>query len=203
MASHFVTRGNNHRKNTHAPINPHKRDEEVRMAKLDITVISDPGKFDGFYFLQGLMNVGEGYATNVASMVKYVLMHVKSEDDTIMALTIHGHGNGDGQYIGTDWLDSTLYLAYKEELAKLTNHFDKDAVVTLGGCNVGHADNLLKLLSQLWGDVIVRAGTAQQLAFPGLEGGVKSCRVNICSGGEPGFWDKFDRYIRRDKRFLK
>jgi hypothetical protein len=172
------------------------------MAKLDIVVVSDPGKFDGFYFLQGVMNVGEGYATDVASMVKYVLTHVES-GDTIVALTIHGHGNGNGQYIGKDWLSPASFPAYKEELAKLKLHFDKDAVVTLGGCNVGHAENLLKLLSQFWGGVAVRAGTSKQMAFPGLEGGVKSCRVNICSGGEPGFWDKFDRYIRRDKRFLK
>lgn len=67
MGRSFVAHGNNHRQNTHAPVNPHKRNEEVGMAKLDIVVISDPGKFDGFYFLQGIMNVGEGYATDVAS----------------------------------------------------------------------------------------------------------------------------------------
>lgn len=172
------------------------------MAKLDIVVISDPGKFDGFYFLQGVMNIGEKYAKNVTDMVDQVLAFVHS-GDSIIALTIHGHGNEQGQYIGIDWLDTTTLLQYRTTLAKLTTHFDGKAVVTLGGCNVGYAVDLLKQLSQLWGGVTVRAGTAKQLAFPGIEGGVRSCKINICSYRGPGFWDYFDRYARGDKRFLK
>ena len=60
-------------------------------------VVSDGESFDGFYFLQGVLNVGEEYATGVANMVERVLALAKS-GDTIIALTIHGHGNDSGQY---------------------------------------------------------------------------------------------------------
>jgi hypothetical protein len=172
------------------------------MAKLDIVVVSDGKSLDGFYFLQGVLNVDEEYATGVANMVERVLALAKS-GDTITGLTIHGHGNEEGQYVGSNWLSAATLPLYRESLAKLTPKFDKKAAVTLGGCNVGYAEALLQQLSELWEGVIVRAGTAQQLAFPGIEGGVTSCKVKICTYGGPGFWDKFDRSIRRDTRFLK
>ncbi|UCD75115.1 MAG: DUF4347 domain-containing protein [Phycisphaerales bacterium] len=165
------------------------------MAKLDIVVVSDPGKFDGFYFLQSMMNIGEKHVTHTQTMVKQIL-DLTDSDNTVAALTIHGHGNQTGQYVGRDWLDIYTLPKYREELAKLTPHFEEDAIVTLGGCNVGHAEALLQRLSELWGGIAVRAGTAQQMAFPGIEGGIRSCKVNVCKYGGPGFWDKFDQKVR-------
>lgn len=170
------------------------------MAKISIVVVSDKGSTDGFYFLQGLMNVGESYATGIANMVTLIKDLCKG-GDKIVSLTIHGHGNETGQYIGTDWLDTGTLAQYRASLLELAPLFDADAVVTLGGCNVGHAEALLQQLSDLLG-VTLRAGTASQLAFPGVEGGVRTCKLKMCEYGGPGFWDKFDIHVRGDKRFV-
>jgi len=111
---------------------------------------------------------------------------------------IVGHGNQTGQYFGADWMNFNALATHGTTLRRLRRHFCAGAEVTLEGCEVGHASSLLMGLSNLFGGVPVRAGTAfQRPLIPGLEGGVRSCVPDSCEYSGRGPFDAIDDVILR------
>ncbi len=105
---------------------------------------------------------------------------------------IVGHGNRTGQDIGADFVSNTNVGTHRAKLAELRSHFCAGAEVTMGGCRVGYATQLLRAMSSAFGGVPVRAGTANQRAFPGLEGGVRSCTASSCTYSGRTIFDELD-----------
>jgi Domain of unknown function (DUF4347) len=137
---------------------------------------------------------------SVRDMVQKVSMAAGA--DKISRLTIYGHGSSGFQCVGCGTLGVALkndlrsedFLEFSELDGKLKNNAEQylsqlvhklsaDAVVSLGGCQVGAApfgDKLLKRMSEVLG-VPVEAGTDNQRPLlPGYEGNVVRCSGNLC-----------------------
>lgn len=113
-------------------------------------------------------------------------------------LCIVGHGNQTGQWFGADWVNFAALGTHGATLAKLKPYFCAGAVVTLEGCEVGHASSLLRGISNAFGGVPVRAGTAfQRPLIPGLEGGVRTCDPTSCHYTGRTVMDSLDDAILR------
>jgi hypothetical protein len=110
---------------------------------------------------------------------------------TIQTLFIAGHGSAGEQSVGIgDATDNTGAKVLKglpngrlmglaaSQLPAITPLFASNAVVTLGGCEVGSGpkgDFLLKAVSAALGGIAVQAATASQCSFMGPSGSVKRC----------------------------
>ena len=132
---------------------------------------------------------------NVSELVNILLLKcgTSSNHRVIKRLTIIGHGNPKGVFIGEDWVDDTTLSNFSNDLAKLVPFFSRagDAVVTLFACMTGRNEKLLGLLSSLLGGVTVRAMTASQNAFiPSEQGSVTQCIYSQCSNSGRLVWDK-------------
>jgi len=156
------------------------------MADVKLTVIGKGSEFDGFRALNVILNPFSLRATSTTDMVNKVLKDL-DEGDRIIALDIVDHGSKVHQRIGSDALTSSDQTLVP--LSRLRTRMAPGAVVTLHGCQVGHAEEMMKKISGKLGNVKVRAGTAYQRAFPGLEGGEKECKETVCQYSGPGFWD--------------
>ncbi len=126
---------------------------------------------------------------NVADMANYVSRKC-SGGDKIRELRIIGHGNTNGQYFGSDWIDGSTVLMHASNLRRLAPYFDSSGFVTLGGCKVGQNSILLGKLSMYFG-VPVRAFTASQNpTIPGDEGAQVRCYLLSCTKGSPTLLDR-------------
>ncbi len=163
-----------------------------RASELEIIAIS-AHESDAVMWISGALSIGEINIVNVEDMVEQINRKC-SGGKRIKSLEIVGHGNDTGQHVGADWLSATsLRTTHGKQLKKLEPHFMQSAVVTLEGCKVGQAEELLKRLSLMWPGVRVRAKTAlQRPLIPGDEGGVRECVNGRCTYSGAGFWDWVD-----------
>lgn len=117
-------------------------------------------------------------------------------------LTIIGHGDGFHQNIGFN----ELRLGCKgfgqegETFKKMKPFFAQDAVIILGGCQVGQNDSIVNELSRILPGVRVRAFTAQQRpAFPGYlssQGGlVESLNGRVVRRTLRNGFDVYDNFL--------
>jgi hypothetical protein len=161
-------------------------------------IIDDPVNW-----IDGLFTVNEVTVTSVDDMVKKVLARVGAS--SIKNLVISGHGAPGYQGVGSGsaWnasgdkslqVDSTtgkIKGTSDKALRRLASKFTKDALVTLGGCQVGKGtagSDLLKAVSDCFG-VPAQAGTDNQRPFlPGMEGDCIRCDAKKCSNLGGGSW---------------
>jgi len=118
--------------------------------------------------------------TGVNDLLNTLLLKcgIRPGHKVIKNLLVVGHGNPTGMFVGADWLDATSFPNFQGDLAKMGFLFsrDGDARVTLGGCEVGQAVNLLQLLSGTWPGVTVRGMSALQMGTTTDElGAVTEC----------------------------
>lgn len=170
------------------------------MADVNIYIIDDK-EFDLTMWVDSALTWGDVGVQSIADMVKKVLKICEEEKSKIGRLTIVGHGNEYGQFVGRDWLgdfanvvagglDSSIPL-YRADLVKLRGHFGKTGEVILGGCRVGRNSSLLLRLSDIW-MVPVSAFTAyQRPVLPGDESGQTTCYITCTRQGRT-FADSFD-----------
>ena len=135
---------------------------------------------------------------SVTDMVNKVI--AAAGGDKISRLIIYGHGASGVQSVGcgtigkaatskTDNLfmvsliDGKLKNNVETPLAQLIPHLAPDALLSLGGCQVGSSpdgEGLLKRLSAVLG-IACEAGMWNQMPmFPGYEGPVVSCKGSVC-----------------------
>ncbi len=116
---------------------------------------------------------------DVGQMVDAILRRLNSVSSTerISYLQIRGHGYAGSQMVGPGdqgfpsnperiiGLQSNGELLNRTQLQRLSNRFERGAVVELYGCNVAdgaQGQQLLEKLAALWGGVTVRASDASQ-----------------------------------------
>ncbi len=120
----------------------------------------------------------------------------------VIQLDIVGHGYSKGQNIGDDFIAAPMVKFYNKELTEIEKCLHKDAIIVLGGCNVGYAQQLLSKLSNVFKGRKVMAGSAyQRPAVPGLEGGITTCKNDECSFAGKTGWDYVDKL--QDKFYEK
>jgi hypothetical protein len=93
--------------------------------------------------------------------------HAKRRFNPIRLLTVIGHGDFDGPYLGigaSDQLTRTEIAMRVRHLQSMRPAFTSDAEVVFGGCDVGQNPWLLADLSVAWGGVDVTAYTTLQTA---------------------------------------
>ncbi|HVK84098.1 MAG TPA: DUF4347 domain-containing protein [Kofleriaceae bacterium] len=140
-------------------------------APIDIDYIGNGD--DHVMRVERALTFGEVIGGSVQEMVDVILERAQARP--IRKLTITGHGSPGRQ--GVQDAEGGLHLDMRavdrDQLRRLRGHFAPDAIVVLHGCNVGagpKGEALLLMLSELWGGVSVRAGTAYQRLFGGNEG---------------------------------
>ena len=156
-------------------------------------------------WIDSLFTIGDIKVVSVADMANKVLA-VTSSGRKIENLFIGGHGSPGFQSLGCgSGADSTgakslqvdsgtgaLLGTAGVELGRIRPYFNKTAIVTLGGCEVGAGSEgpaLLKAVSAALGGIRVQAGTADQRPFlPGMEGSVVRCTPAGCETLSGGWW---------------
>jgi hypothetical protein len=157
-----------------------------------------------------LFTVGDILVVSVADMVDKVLDRAGKKK--ISNMFVGGHGSPGWQSVGAGSGDDTtgtkslqidaatggLMGTATRSLNRLIDHFDSEAIVTLGGCNVGASPDgppMLKAVSVAIGGIPVQAGVdTQRPLVPGMEGKVIRCtpnaETNVGSSwwGTPGSW---------------
>lgn len=143
-------------------------------------------------WLDSVFTVGDLAVTSVENMVKQIEKTL-GKSRKIANLFIGGHGAPGWQGVGcgSSWdvsgakslqVDSStgkLKGPADALIRRLTPRFNKDALVTLGGCEVGQDETLLKVLSAALSGIPVQAGKDNQRPFvPGMEGDVVRCKGN-------------------------
>jgi hypothetical protein len=107
-------------------------------------------------------------AEDIPGMVAAII--AKAGGKKIRRLTIDGHGSEGNQRISeTASIDSGAL----GQLAPLRSHFTSDAVVHLGGCNVGggpRGQELLTALARTWGVRVSASTSFERPLVPGIEG---------------------------------
>jgi hypothetical protein len=158
------------------------------------------------------LSVPELFIDTMASVTVYSVTDMVNKviaaagGDKISRLIIYGHGASGVQSVGCgnvgdaasskkdDFLmvaliDGKLKNGVEPILANLIPHLATDALISLGGCEVGSrpdGEELLKRLSTVLG-VPVQAGIFNQMPmFAGYEGPVVTCSGNSCVM-RPGF----------------
>ena len=107
-------------------------------------------------------------AEDIPGMVAAII--AKAGGKKIRRLTIDGHGSEGNQSISNTASIDTRALG---ELAPLRSHFTSDAVVHLGGCNVGggpRGQELLTALARTWGVKVSASTSFERPLVPGIEG---------------------------------
>lgn len=154
-----------------------------------IVIVGESKEFDFLHGVDVLLNPFCLRATSLQNMVNNILYDLWP-GDRIVTIDIYDHGDRDSMRIGDGAL--VAHPAALAPLSLLRPRMAPQAVVTLHGCDVGHAKELLRMISARLGNVKVRAGTARQRILPGLEGGVRECKAMVCTYSGPGFWDWVD-----------
>jgi len=155
---------------------------------IDLYFISDPGHFDGFLSSTSLFHPTASRMKTVSDMIDQIVPACKTAK--LGELTVVGHGNPFGQYVGTDWLDKDTLESFRSSLKRLVPLWGSDSLLTMGGCEQGQNGSFLLALSDIV-DVPVRGFTALQRSFvPGNQGGETKCYLT-CARSERTFWDKY------------
>ena len=150
------------------------------------------GTGDFVLWLDAALTWGEVEINGVADMVAKVPMQLGKEQ-RLGTLTIVGHGNAVGQYVGGDWISDMTVNGHAVSLQKLAPLFDKaKGRVVLGGCQVGAASVLMCRLSDIFGIPVVGFTANQRPALPGDEGAEATCRHKVYTRGESTFMDWID-----------
>jgi hypothetical protein len=112
-------------------------------------------------------------------------------DGKVGELLVTGHGNGTGQFFGSNYLDHITLEGHLPTLKKI--QFAPNAMLSLGGCLMGRAYQLLNALSKNL-NVIARGWTGvQRPAAPGQQGAeVVSEGGRIVSVSVRGLLDPLD-----------
>lgn len=152
-------------------------------------------------WIDSLLTIGDVTVTSVEDMVKKV--EGKLGKSAIQNLFIGGHGAPGYQSVGAgtsrdrtgskslqvDPGTGRLKGAADQLLRRLAGRFAKDALVTLGGCQVGKDKKLLEAVSAAFSNVAVQAGSDNQRPLvPGMEGNVVRCKGTACSNLGGGSW---------------
>jgi hypothetical protein len=156
------------------------------MAIIDVYVIDD-SKFDLTMFLDSALTWGDVGIKNIKDMADK-LAGLCSRGNRIAELTIVGHGNELGQYVGTDWLSNDSLPSYRPQLRRLTTLFvrtgsARSAHVTMGGCQQGRNGGLLLGLSDIWNVPVSGYTALQRPGVPGYEGGKTTCYLTCARQG--------------------
>jgi len=93
----------------------------------------------------------------------------------IRELTISGHGNSGGFYVGNDWIDLESIVSYAGAFARLSKSLAPKASVRLQHCEVGRDEPLLIVLSGFLGGASVSAGLNDQGPTDELIGDTVEC----------------------------
>ncbi len=154
-------------------------------------------------WLDSLFTINEILVVSVSDMVNKIETRL-GRGRKIQNLFIGGHGAPGYQSVGagSGWdttgafslqVDSSngLLLGTAEaQMNRLGRNFAPNAIVTLGGCQVGRDTILLKAVSKSLGSVPVQAGTANQRPLvPGMEGAVIRCTsTSTCTNMGTSYW---------------
>ena len=165
---------------------------------IDIYCIGKGEDFDIVTFLANVFHPLALTFGTAADMVKQVVLSCNKGQ--LGELTIVGHGNPEGQYFGTDWVDNDSLESFRKDLVRLNPLFGRDGLVTLAGCEQGQNGSFLLALSDML-DVPVRGFTAyQRPVFPGNQGSETRCFIT-CTRGQHDAWDNYiDPAIKRVRR---
>src|SRR5512138_878527 len=145
------------------------------MATQDIYCVSKTSDFDMATFLSNVLHPVAVSIKNVADLANQVVLVCKSAPGSLGELTIVGHGNPFGQYIGSDWVNKDNLENFRADLARLLPLFGRDGLVTMAGCRQGRNGSFLLALSDML-DVPVRGFTADQRpGVPGNQGSETRC----------------------------
>ena len=130
-------------------------------------------------------------AEDIPGMVAAIL--AKAGGKKIRHLLIDGHGSE-----GTQWIaeKASINSARLNELAPLRGHFTADAVVHLGGCNVGggpQGQQLLTSLARLWGVQVTASTSFERPLVPGIEGHTAVARKDGSLGYDESWIAGFGR----------
>jgi len=151
----------------------------IKIAAVEITFVNDN---DLTGWLSGATRIGEVKLTDVNSMVNNALQIAGPA--SISLLYIDDHGNPEGIYIGSDYINMDNIDQYEPILGKLNGHISGS--VHLGQCNIGQNEEFLKRLSYIFG-APVHAGTG--LMNPVLRfntGDYVLCNPNSCHKVDDG-----------------
>jgi len=161
------------------------------MSLIDIYVI-DNSRSDLVMWVDSALTTKDVGIKDIADLAAYVTLRC-SNGDRMRELRIVGHGNANGQWIGSDWIGSSYLRTHGANLNQIGRFFDRSVgFVTLGGCKVGQNPILLGQLSMYF-RVPVRAFTSSQNpAIPGDEGAEVKCYLLSCTKGSPTFLDRVD-----------
>jgi len=155
------------------------------MAEIDFYVVDDSA-FDIVMFLDSSVTFGDVPIKTVKDMVVKILKSC-ARGNKIAELRIVGHGNEYGQYIGSDWVDSSTVRKYRSDLVRLAPFFGKAGHVIMGGCKVGQNGALLVTLSDYFNVPVTGYTASQRPLIPGDEGGSTTCYLTCTRSGKRGF----------------
>ncbi|MEZ5427648.1 MAG: hypothetical protein R2747_15375 [Pyrinomonadaceae bacterium] len=100
----------------------------------------------------------------------------------IRHLILEGHGNEFGFSIGKDKITLETFHKYSFHFLSLMPLFTRDAVITLDQCETGNEEELLKMVSNAFGGVTVKAYTGEtRVIRPNAPGKWVTCVLNKCS----------------------
>lgn len=151
-------------------------------------------------WLDSLFTVGDVTVSSVEDMVKKVEKRLGTS--RIQNLFIGGHGSPGYQSVGagSTW-DSSGAKSLQVDastgklkgvahglLRRLAPRFVKGALVTLGGCQVGRDDKLLKAAAAALGVPVQAGKDNQRPLLPGMEGDVVRCDATACRNLGGGSW---------------
>jgi hypothetical protein len=151
------------------------------MADLNVYFVSND-KFDFTMWIDKALTWGALGTRGAREMVQS-LIGLCSRGDKIAKLTIVGHGNEYGQYVGQDWLCKEAIPAWREELVKMTGLFAMHGEVVMGGCRQGRNAGLLLALSDIWNVPVSGFTALQRPVLPGDEGGRTTCFLTCTRSG--------------------
>ena len=156
------------------------------MATIDVYVIDD-SRFDLTMLLDSALTWNDVGIQNVKDMVN-TLVGLCQGGDSLGHLTIVGHGNSTGQYIGSDFVTLQSLPAFRPDLGRMTRLFARGAGsgsrhVTMGGCRQGRNSGLLLALSNIWNVPVSGYTALQRPGIPGYEGGRTTCYITCTRQG--------------------
>ena len=151
------------------------------MAEINVYMVDDH-KFDPAMWIDQLFTWGDVKINGVRDMVSK-LIKLCARGDKIAELTIVGHGNEYGQWVGQDWLCQEVVWAWRSELVKMNSLFGKNRHVIMGGCRQGRNAGLLLALADIWIAQVSGYTALQRPVLPGYEGGRTTCFLTCTRSG--------------------
>lgn len=159
------------------------------MATIDVYVVDD-SSFDLTMWIDSALTWGDTGVQSVVDMVAKV-NRLCSNGDRIATLTIVGHGNEEGQYIGREWVTQKSLSTHRPSLAQLARLFSRPGQVVMGGCRQGRNGAFLLALSDILNVPVVGYTALQRPGVPGPEGGSTVCYITCTRSGRTSA-DSFD-----------